>query len=184
MGPTKDEAVNARLNAIGRCEIQKRSLMDRLFRLPTIVEWSAPIGLENDLAPFTLRFFTDARPREASAGYEALLADWDAFRRRFSEYVPQFRAYLLELFRGCYLDEIAPREKAQYLDKDLKVSDSAILKHVESGIIGLSWDGKSVTLQVWFAVDWDPEHGADVEFDPAGNVIKPWQQSAVEEEAD
>jgi hypothetical protein len=42
-------------------------------------------------------------------------------------------------------------------------------------------DGKSVTRQVWFAVDWDPEHGADVEFDPDGNVVKPWQPSAAEE---
>lgn len=156
--------------------------MDRLFRLPIVVEWSAPVGLENGLAPLTLRFFLGPSPRDATAGYTALLTAWDDFQRRFSEYVPKFRAYLLELFRGCYFDEIEPREKAEYLDGQLHVSDAAILKHVEYGIIGLSWDGCNVTRQVWFAVDWDAEHGADVEFDPAGNVVQSWRRTAPEPE--
>ena len=45
-------------------------------------------------------------------------------------------------------------------------------------IVGFYWDRRKLTQQVWFSVDWDPEHGADVEFDADGNLIEPWNPTA------
>ena len=182
MRPTGDDRINIGLAVIGRYTIQQRSWVDRLFRMPTVFEWSSPVGLENDLTEFILRFFIDTTSRGKIAGFERLLEAWDMFRKRFPDYVPQFTEYLVELFRGCYLEELPPHGKAQYLGADLKVSDSAILKHVSGGTVGLSWDGRKVTQQVWFSVDWDHEHRADVEFDAAGNLLKPWKQSEADPE--
>ena len=170
--------LHARLAAIGAYTIAKQSWLERLFRMPVVIEWTTPVGLDNDLTRFQLRFCLDAKPRDTDAGCEKLLAAWESFRNRFPVYVPQFKKYLVELFRGCYLVELPPHEKAWYLGPDLQVCDEAILKHVTGGTVGLALERDKTALEVWFDVDWDPEHGAEVEFDAAGNLIRPWRQNA------
>lgn len=175
MWPINDEIKN-RLAGIGRYQIAKRSFLDRLFRSPTALHWPSPAGVENDWTRFALRFCLDVPRRDAAAGFEKLLAGWEAFRERLPEYLPQLKQYLVELFRGCYWEELAPYEKAEYLGADLQLSNQAILKHAHDGTVGFSWDGRKLTQQVWFEIEWDPEHGATVEFDELGNIIKPWAQ--------
>jgi hypothetical protein len=179
---TENESLRGRLEAIGAYTIAKRTVMEWLFGLPTVVEWQSSAALQNDLCPLSLKFCLDAKPRDFTPVLERLLAAWDAFHGRFLEYVPQFKVYLVELFRGCYLSELAPTEKAHYLGPDLQVSDEAILRHVHEGTVGLAWERGKVTQQVWFRVDWDHEHGADVEFDADGNLTKPWEDQGEDEE--
>lgn len=172
---SESETINARLDQIGFYEVEKRTLLARLFRMPTVIQWPEPPGLENDLASFALRFSLDTKPRDFTVGLEQLLQAWERFQAKFPEYVPQFKSYLVELFRGCYLSDLAPHERKQYLGEDLQISDAAILRQVTSGSLGFDWDGSKVTQHVWFSVEWDDEHGAEIEFDAAGNVFKPWK---------
>lgn len=169
-----DNGLKARLDAVGRYEVLKKSLLDRLLKSPTVLLWAHPEGLRNDFVPLQLRMALDADNVRFASALTCLLDDYEEFRGQLPDYIPQLQTYLVELFRGCYAKELPPSERAAYLGPDLKVSNEAILRAVREGEVGLGWEFGKLRRTVWFRVDWDDEHGATVEFDPNGNIVRPW----------
>src|SRR5262245_39848037 len=120
MNLTDNERVKARLAEIGAYKVARQSFLDRLFRLPIVIEWESPTGLENDLTHLTLRLFLEAKLRDRTPVLEQLLDAWDRFRVQFSTKVPELKKHLIDLFRTCYFEELPAREKAEYFGSDQK----------------------------------------------------------------
>jgi len=168
-----DEAINAKLSAIGPYETDFTSGMTR-------IEWSGLPELGCDWTTLKLVFdifLVSERKVSAqtlTAGYDALIESWNAFKPRFVKLEPNLREHILEAFRAFGVNWLMDFQREDYQDADGEISDESILRHVNSGSIQLHYDGTGVEMEIFFDVDWDEEHGLPVEFDANGEMIRPF----------
>ena len=59
----------------------------------------------------------------------------------------------------------------------LPPSDAILLENVAQGLVRFDATGKRLVRTAWIAIGWDEEHGADVEWDEAGQITRPWRES-------
>lgn len=173
--PTDDDALNARLMAIGDYELD----VDSAY--PTVT-WQRPPGLECDWTRFDLAFMLDLREGRRKlrgknadrkvAAYTSLIEAWERFRLRFRELEPQLRRCVLEIFRAGE-EDMDPDSRAEYEDGSAGISDDAILSHVESGNILFTYVVDRVTgPELRFEVAWEVEHFLEIELDAEGQIVR------------
>ena len=167
---SRDERVNARLLAIGPYQVS----YDR--ETPSIT-WSNPAGLACDWTHFQLNFnvILDKRPdpSRVNAALDALCDECDRLRARWPELRTELKRYVIDLFRNAISKNLRPDERAAYEDDQGEPCDEKILLAVESGSIVLTRAFEEpVHTEVYFGVSWDEEHGVEVPFDEAGQIVR------------
>ena len=135
-------------------------------RKETTLEWDAPGGFACDWCQFSLTVDVPAKSQAAiRAGLEAV----ERLRQQFGEVQQDWRRQVLEAFRGNYQGQMDDSELDEYeLSDDGDFTDESILEHVESGSIMLSTadpEGRSFSLAAHLSVEWDQEHGLELECD-------------------
>ncbi len=133
-------------------------------RKATTLEWSSPRGLKCDWTTFDLTVDVIAKSKSAiRAGLQAV----ERLRAEFPRLQEEWRQQTLDSFRENYQGQMDESELEDYdLDDDGEPSDAGILRHVESGSLMLSTadpEGRGFTLTAYLSVEWDQEHGQELE---------------------
>ena len=115
------------------------------------ITWESLQTLPCDFAPVDLTFVLE--PDNVGPD-EATCALWEDYKARHAEHVRQFAARLIELHRDIQGD----------------LTDEQALAKVERIFISVCQDGygenASHSLRASFALEWDPEHGYRMVYDP------------------
>jgi len=143
---SEDPGVVEQLRAIGTYSVTRAAGA-------ITIEWDSVPALDNELGSLRLKFrFEGEFP-------PALLAAWATVRDRFSTALQSMRQELLERARAD-----APRAKDD---------DARLLSEVNRGILTIASDPlepTGYTVECWWDVEWDPEHGCNFAIDADGNV--------------
>lgn len=153
-----DEKYVERLSLIGDYEVQRSGGQ-------ILIQWDRPAGCDCEWADFGL---TVAYPKKNPELLDGLLNAVDLVRSQFSAASDEWRAELLESFRDVYQSQMDDWSMEDYeTDDDGNATDDSILSHVDDGQIYLEAepDGAVLNAHVHFGVDWDDEHGYDVEWE-------------------
>ncbi|MBM4071461.1 MAG: hypothetical protein FJ271_21375 [Planctomycetes bacterium] len=151
--PTQDKALLIRLDELGayRVDLDGSSM--------TVI-WDAPSGLDCDWTDFSLSL-------EAPAGKKkplrTLLDACDRLRRRFAEHQAEWRRQVLEHFE-IHRSQIQDWAFDDYeRDADGNITEAAIFKAAGRGRIRIQlMDENLVEISVFFGVEWDDEHGLEL----------------------
>jgi hypothetical protein len=152
-----DEAIRQRAEAIGPVETETN-------RKETVLSWEHAQRIDCDWAEFTLTLSVPAKSKEAlNAGLHAV----EQLQRQFGELEQDWRRQVLQSFRENYQGQLDDEYLADYdLDEQGEPTDSAILERVASGSIHLSADSSAnFSPVVYLNVEWDQEHGMELEVD-------------------
>ena len=165
---TDDEQLKARLDALGTHETDVGSRKVRLH-------WDEPAGLACDWGRFVLTLMFRSNKKKKDKALRALLDAVDRVRHRFAELSDDWRNQLLAHFRN-YEVQMADWELEEYeLGADDEATEDSILKHAGTGQIVLEAfdaDGDDVSAETYFGVDWDEEHGFQIEWElPADETV-------------
>ncbi|HZL87946.1 MAG TPA: hypothetical protein VFB96_06175 [Pirellulaceae bacterium] len=173
--PTSDSTILTRLEALGPYEFHRASFFWRWTGMPSEIEWTAPAGFKNDLAPIQVALWFTSGKAAADGDLRGLLELVDKFRAGLAEHLADLKHYLVDCFRECYEDQLEEFDRRRLADSRGTIEDAKILRDVQS--IHLRWDatGKAIVRTAWIAVGWDEEHGIDVEWDEAGQITRPWR---------
>lgn len=132
----------------------------------TTLEWSGPRGFECDWTTFAL---TVDVPAKSKAAIAASLKAVERLRQEFPRLQEEWRRQTLESFRENYQGQMDDNELEEYdLDDNGEPTDSGILRQVGAGSLVLSTadlEGRSFSLTAHLQVDWDQEHGFELECD-------------------
>jgi len=135
-------------------------------RKSTTLEWSGPRGFECDWTTFALTVDVPAKSKTAIA---ASLKAVERLRQEFPRLQEEWRRQTLESFRENYQGQMDDEELDEYdLDDNGEPTDSGILRQVGAGSLVLSTadpEGRSFSLTAHLQVDWDQEHGFELECD-------------------
>jgi hypothetical protein len=120
------------------------------------ITWETPNALPCELAPVDLTFVLE--PDNVGPD-EATFALWECYKARHAEHVRQFATRLAELHRDIQAD----------------LTDEQALAKVEHIHISVVQDGfgdhAAHTLRANFALEWDPEHGYRMVYDPTTGIF-------------
>jgi hypothetical protein len=150
---TDDESLLARLAAIGRYDVDPDGKRLR-------VSWDEPAGLGCAWTEFCLTF---SYPVRGTAALQAMLDAYDRLCRNFARHEAEIRRQVFEsyeIYRG-------------WIGRGSAATEAEILRDAGGGGIHLAAGRRSkVTIEVFFHVAWDDEHGLEIalegEPDPAG----------------
>jgi hypothetical protein len=132
----------------------------------TTLEWDSSESLKCDWTTFRLTVDVPAKSKPAmQAGLQAV----ERLRQQFPALQEDWRGQTLASFREIYQEQMGEEELEDYdLDDEGEPTDAGILRHVESGSLVLSTadpEGRSFSLSAYLAVEWDQEHGFELECD-------------------
>lgn len=152
-----DDKTTQRLLAIGMYETDSsRGVVD--------VDWDSPRGFKCNWAPLSLSL---SYPKKKPELLEPLLDAVDSVRKRLPKRLKEWREQLLTSFREVYHPQMADWELGDYeTDAKGEVTDKSIISHVESVNVSLSIErkGDEIFGVTSFGVDWDEEHGFEIEW--------------------
>lgn len=135
-------------------------------RQSTVLEWDAPRDLDCDWTTFRL---TVDVPPKSKAAMQAAFQAIERLQQQFPRLQQDWRRQALESFRETYQGQMDEEDLESYdLNDNGEPTDAAILDHVESGSLVLSTSdaqGRSFSLSAWLAVEWDQEHGQELDCD-------------------
>ena len=174
--PTSDPAILARLAALGPYEFHQASFFWRWAGMPSEIEWEAPAGFANDLAPILIALWFTSGKAATDGDLQGLLGAVDAFRAGLAEHVAALKDYLVDCFRECYEEQLEPTDRQRLADPGGTIPDGAILRDVQSLHVRFDATGKQPLRTAWIAIGWDEEHGLDVEWDASGRTTRPWRE--------
>ncbi len=154
--PTADEELNRRLAAIGDYDVD---IDGRL----THVTWDQPEGLQCDWNLFALSLYF---PSGNNAVVETFLRMIERLRQRWPDPASVWREELIAHFR-IFEAQMAGWEREDYpLGEDGLATDESILQHAGRGTISVyAEEGEWISTSVWFGVEWDQEHGCELEWE-------------------
>ena len=143
-----DDTIGIRLNSIGPFTTEL------VTSLETELTWEAPAALANDLASLELRFRIEADRDEVDINVplSEILLIWERVCAQFASRVPEFRSLLMEHFDRHATDED---------DFDDGLDD---------GFVQLTWCDGHIQTVAHFFVEWDEEHGAEIELRDDGSL--------------
>ncbi|HJT35084.1 MAG TPA: hypothetical protein VJ783_23860 [Pirellulales bacterium] len=158
---TDNEGINQGLAAIGDYEIVYHGDIPGL-------SWSNPAGIRCDWLHFHLSLSVelnkDASREQVLAGYRELLRSYERIVSKFAALQADLKKYLIEVSGQVSTCEINQVDTAK---------EEAVLQQVESGQIGLTYyEGRPVEQSAYFHVEWDAEHGVEVQLNDDGQVVR------------
>lgn len=173
--PTTTLELLARLDCLGSYSFHRPSFLGRWIGVPAEIEWESPIGYENDLAPMGVTLWIHGGGRSADDDLRRLLDEVGEFRGRLQAWLAALRRHLVECFRTCYERGLPNVDRQRLSEAGGAIDDAAILREVQSIRLRFDATRKSIVRTAWIAVGWDEEHGVDVEWDEAGEIVRPWR---------
>lgn len=158
---TDDDAINAKLSAVGEYNVQ-------FFGGEPRIEWPRLPELQGAWTPLSLVFyvFLDDSTKQAEV-YDALIAAWEDLKPRLPQLLAEARRDVISQFRDIYADQLWDDQRADYEDEDGEVSDERILEHVGGGCLTLQYteyegEYEGIERSIQFGVEWDDEHGCEI----------------------
>ena len=116
---------------------------------------------------------SDPNPSRVTSALNALCDECDRLLARWPEFCAALERYVIELFRNAISKNLSTDERAAYEDDKGQPSNEKILLAIESGTIALTRSFEEpVHTEVYFGVSWDEEHGVEVSFDEAGQIVR------------
>jgi len=132
----------------------------------TTLEWDAPAGLTCDWIRFRLIVEVPSRSKSALGG---ALQAVHRLQTHFPSLQEAWRQQILDSFRETFQGQMDDSDLEDYdLNENGEPTDAGILRHVTSGTAMVSTadpEGGTFQLTACVAVDWDEEHGLELEAD-------------------
>ena len=152
-----DPQLDARLQALGDF------VCDR-WENEWQIEWENPTGFSGQRGKFALSFTLPAKQKQA---VRKLLDAVERLRPRLSEFADAWKRELIEQFRN-YEAQMGDWQLDDYeLSDGGQVTEASILEHAGKGSICLVFGDGSVLGRTQYNVDWDEEHGCEIEWNGA-----------------
>lgn len=179
-----DAQTTARLAALG--EYETDSPMGEMD-----LTWESPQGFDADWGKFSLELLFS---RESPRLLPRLLDAAERLSRNISERSESWKQEIISHFRQVYWPQIGDWELDDYeLDDDEEPTDESIIDKVESARIRLELhsDVEDVQGKIWFAVEFDDEHGYEIDLSddplldppseiPAGDLSAGFDTSSID----
>lgn len=159
-----DDKLTARLEEIGEYETGRSGGQ-------TEIQWDDPQGFDCDWTSLKL---TLCYPKSKPKSLEQLLDAVNRLRQHWHEQIDNWRDQLITCFRDVYQIQMQDWEFEDYeVDDNGDATDESILAHVEGGQILMDYypEDASIHGRTFFDVDWDSEHGFEIEWEDEPDTI-------------
>jgi hypothetical protein len=162
---TDDDAINAKLSAIGEYRVEFYGGEPR-------IDWPWIPELQGGWTPLALVFYVFLGDSQQQAQvYDSLIAAWEELKPKLPRLLATARDEIIRQFRDVYADQLWDEELAEYEDDEGEISDQQILAHVVGGCVTLQYsEYEGITRSLTFGVDWDDEHGCEIGITDDGEI--------------